>query len=188
LLVKGDLDAAIAELRETIRLQGGKGGFAAYVLGDALYAKGEAGAAVPYYRECLRDSPNWVEPRLGLANALRDLGRFDEGLAEYRELTRRHPKNVPSLSGAAWLLATIPEPRSRNPEEALGYARRAREVRPDDPGLVNTLGVAEYYAEHYKEALATLQKSADLRNGGDEYDWFFLAMASLRLGDRESRR
>ena len=33
-----------------------------------------------------------------------------------------------------------------------------------------------------------LQKSMELRKGGDSFDWFFLAMAYGRLGDTEKAR
>jgi hypothetical protein len=36
-----------------------------------------------------------------------------------------------------------------------------------------------------KEAIQELEKSMELRNGGDSFDWFFLAMANWQLGERE---
>lgn len=43
-------------------------------------------------------------------------------------------------------------------------------------------------AGHWDEAIAALQKSMDLRNGGMSADWFFLAMAHLQLGHKEEAR
>jgi Flp pilus assembly protein TadD len=47
------------------------------------------------------------------------------------------------------------------------------------------LGIALYRAGNFTEALSTLQKSAELRQGGDAADWFFLAMACHKLNQPE---
>ena len=39
-----------------------------------------------------------------------------------------------------------------------------------------------------EEALAALEKSMELRKGGDAFDWFFLAMAHGQLGEKEKAR
>ena len=51
-----------------------------------------------------------------------------------------------------------------------------------------TLGVALSYAGEWEEAVAALDKSMGLRNGGDSLDWFFLAIAHWQLGDRGQAR
>jgi uncharacterized protein HemY len=50
------------------------------------------------------------------------------------------------------------------------------------------LGVANYRAGHWGAAIEALEKSMELRNGGDGSDWFFLAMAHWQLGDRGRAR
>jgi hypothetical protein len=41
---------------------------------------------------------------------------------------------------------------------------------------------------NWKEAVAALEKLMKLRNGGDSFDWFFLAMARWQLGEKEKAR
>jgi tetratricopeptide (TPR) repeat protein len=48
--------------------------------------------------------------------------------------------------------------------------------------------VAHYRAANWKEALVALEKSLELRQGGNSSDWFFLAMAHWQRGDREQAR
>jgi hypothetical protein len=48
--------------------------------------------------------------------------------------------------------------------------------------------VARYRHGDDKEAIADLEESMRLRKGGDSFDWFFLAMAHWRLGDRDEAR
>jgi tetratricopeptide (TPR) repeat protein len=52
----------------------------------------------------------------------------------------------------------------------------------------NTLGAARYRAGNWDGAIAALEKSVELRQGGDSFDWFFLAMARWRRGDQEQGR
>ena len=40
----------------------------------------------------------------------------------------------------------------------------------------------------WNAALAAFEKSMQLRQGGDSYDWFFLAMAHWQLGDKQQSR
>jgi DNA repair protein RecN (Recombination protein N) len=68
-------------------------------------------------------------------------------------------------------------------DEALGeLAERAAGLAPKDGGIWNTLGVARYRAGDWKRAAEALEKSMELRAGGDAFDWFFLAMAHHQLG------
>ena len=48
--------------------------------------------------------------------------------------------------------------------------------------------MAHYWAGSWKDAVADLEKSMELRKGGDAYDWFFLAMAHWRLGNKAEPR
>jgi uncharacterized protein HemY len=52
----------------------------------------------------------------------------------------------------------------------------------------STLGMARYRAGKFRGAIEALEQSARLRDGGDGYDLFFLAMAHWQLGDKEQAR
>jgi len=45
--------------------------------------------------------------------------------------------------------------------------------------------VVHYRAGNWKDAIAALEKSMELRKSGDSNDWFFLAMAHWQLGDQD---
>ncbi len=84
----------------------------------------------------------------------------------------------------AWNLANATG-SSRNPERALALARRAVELAPNQAHYLNTLGVAQYRAGQYAEAIATLDRSLAAGHGAsDGYDLFFQAMAHWQLGDK----
>ncbi len=61
-------------------------------------------------------------------------------------------------------------------------------MAPNDGTNWNTLGVAQYRAGQFKEAVTTLTKSMEFRSGGDANDWFFLAMAHWQLKNKEEAR
>jgi serine/threonine protein kinase/WD40 repeat protein len=84
----------------------------------------------------------------------------------------------------AWNLANATG-SSRNPERALTLARRAVELAPNWADYLNTLGVAQYRAGRFAEAIATLDRSLAAGQGqSDGYDLLFQAMAQWQLGHR----
>jgi tetratricopeptide (TPR) repeat protein len=87
----------------------------------------------------------------------------------------------------AWELATCAEPKLRDPAQAVTLARRAVELAPNAGGYWRTLGVAHYRAGSCEQAAVTLRMSMELGEGGG-VDWFFLAMALWKLGDRDAAR
>jgi tetratricopeptide (TPR) repeat protein len=70
----------------------------------------------------------------------------------------------------------------------LRLAKQATEKAPKNGNLWNTLGVAHYRSGNWQDAIDAIQKSLDLRKGGDSYDFFFLTMAHWQLGDKDQAR
>ncbi len=98
---KGDLEGAIAELREAIRLKPDDAK-AHYSLGVALRAKGDLDAAIPELREAIRLKPDFAEAHYNLGFALEGKGEkqapYHDGtgqaaLAEYRKASELDPGN-----------------------------------------------------------------------------------------------
>jgi tetratricopeptide (TPR) repeat protein len=92
------------------------------------------------------------------------------------------------LNNFAWLLATCPEITLRSSKDAVRYAARAVEMAPRQGTIWNTLGVSYYRAGEWEEAKNALYRSMELRNEGDSFDWFFLALVHLKLGHTERAR
>jgi serine/threonine protein kinase/tetratricopeptide (TPR) repeat protein len=106
-------------------------------------------------------------------------------------LSRKAIQLVPNGSHAnelAWYLATHADPQFRDPATAVELARVAVDVQPTVGRYWNTLGVARYRAGDCKAAIADLEKSMELHNGGDSFDWFFLAMSHWQLGNKDEAR
>jgi serine/threonine protein kinase/WD40 repeat protein len=105
------------------------------------------------------------------------------------EAALAHRPDQPDIRGGlaqrcnnyAWILANATG-SSRNPERALALARRSVELAPTQAMYINTLGVAQYRAGRYAEAIATLDRSLATGYGAsDGHDLFFQAMAHWHL-------
>jgi tetratricopeptide (TPR) repeat protein len=84
----------------------------------------------------------------------------------------------------AWVLASAPG-SSGDPQRALTLSRRSLELGPNRALYLNTLGVAQYRAGRYAEAIATLDRSLTAGHGqSDGYDLLFQAMAHWQLGHK----
>jgi tetratricopeptide (TPR) repeat protein len=67
-------------------------------------------------------------------------------------------------------------------------AKKAVEIAPDVKYAWNTLGAAYYRADEWVKSVTALEKSMEIRDGGDSFDWFFLAMAHQKLGHEKEAR
>jgi tetratricopeptide (TPR) repeat protein len=129
-----------------------------------------------------------IRTRLRQARLQAKLGNYHQAAKYYRQAVQVDPKNAEANNGLAWFLATCAEPSLRDGHEAVLLAKKAVAAESRGGDWWNTLGVAYYRVGDYKAATLTLEKSMKFRSGGDSYDWFFLAMAHWKLGNREEAR
>jgi WD40 repeat protein len=114
---------------------------------------------------------------------------YEPLVADLETALARHPEHrqirgmlAQYLNNVAWGLATA-SGSARESQRALALARRAVELAPKMAIFLNTLGVAQYRAGQFTEAIATLEKSLAASKGeSDAFDLFFLAMARHKLG------
>ena len=68
-------------------------------------------------------------------------------------------------------------------------ATKASQLQPMGSQILNTLGVAQYRAENWQDAIHTLLKSEELApNNRTGFNAFFLAMAYWHLNQMEDAR
>ena len=115
-----------------------------------------------------------------------ELGRFDDAIASLTTAIEAG-SSTNALNSLAWRLATRPEEKLRDANQAVKLAKLAVKLQPTRNNW-NTLGAASYRAVNWNESVDALQKSMEFSNGGDSFDWFFLAMASWQLDQKEEAR
>jgi serine/threonine protein kinase/tetratricopeptide (TPR) repeat protein len=131
-----------------------------------------------------------------LASILMNHGHLAQARKLFEEVIDRnrkrlgpdHQETLKSMGGLAWTLVVSADPKLRDPARGIQLAKEVAEKAPKDGNNWNTLGVAYYRAGDWKKALTALETSAELRGGGDSFDWFFLAMTHWQLGHKDEAR
>ena len=137
-----------------------------------------------------------------LGRSLKNQGRFGEAKTTWLralELLQQQTNvrgGVPAnrrewadcANDLAWLLATVSDPAVRDPAGAASLAREAAKAYPECGTYWNTLGAVYYRAGDFKAAVAALARSIALTQGGTAFDYFFLAMAHMKLENQEQAR
>jgi tetratricopeptide (TPR) repeat protein len=96
--------------------------------------------------------------------------------------------NTATRNDCAWVLANCPVLTVRDPAKAVLLAREAVDLMPSAGPYWNTLAVALYRAGDWPGSITAAKKSLELRDGGDSFDWFFLAMSHWKLDQKDEAR
>jgi Flp pilus assembly protein TadD len=160
---KGQLDEAVAELRQSIALDP-KDAKAHSNLGTILCDnKHDLVGAIACFRQAIAFDPKNADAHYNLGNALRAKGQLDEAMAEYRQAIALDPKNADAHNNLGIAL------RAKGQlDEAMAEYRQAIALDPKHANAHNGLGVAlhdkgqldEAMAE-YRQAMALDPKNAD---------------------------
>jgi len=168
-------------------------------LGRVLAASGKAGEAEESYRQAVnllesssKEFPysayhrlDLVRSYLQLVGLLCELGRQSDAAEPYRKALDLDSEDPAINNQLARFLATSPELPLRTATQATRLAKKAVDAWQESHDCWNTLGVAHYRDGDNRAAVAALEKAMSLRSGGNSFDWFFLAMAHWRLGERD---
>ena len=110
---------------------------------------------------------------------------FDSARISISRALALKPQDPNACNNLAWLLATGPAP-VRDPEKAIELAQTAMEndVVSKRSINANTLGVAQYRAGKFQDALEMLKESLTTQTQESQpFDLYFLSMCSSKLGD-----
>ena len=86
----------------------------------------------------LANVPDDTDMRLVLANKYLAAGELERARVHYAKVILLAPNNVVALNNLAWVSLQLGHPKA-----GLGYAERAHLLEPDDPRVIDTLGLAQ---------------------------------------------
>jgi tetratricopeptide (TPR) repeat protein len=182
---KAELDDAAAAYSKVIELEPGNNG--------AWYNRGLVYQKLGQWQEALDDFSRilQVAPKDGTALRARAevhaaMGEWAKAIADYEKaiaVDRPWPGPIDKAmpyDGLAWLLATCPDARFRDPARAVVLARKAIElISPESIRRFNTtLGLAYYRVGDPRSAIAALGQS----RFPDGVDWLLLALCHQKVG------
>ncbi len=187
LRAKGDVPGAIASCLRAIELDPQLAG-AFNTLGNAYMQGGQPAKAIAAFRRAIELRPMDELYRSNLTINMAEQGDIGGAITAYREWIAALPDSVSALNSFAWLLATCPDEKFRNPEEAVRLASRAVELAPKEGNSWNTLGVALCRQGEHLKCVDALRHSMELRKGGDANDWLFLAISLQSSGNADEAK
>ena len=169
--IGGDVEAAERAFEEAIRLDP-KLFEAWYFYARHSFVQGDLEKAARLFEEAIRVRPDDFQAPLLVAQIYEALGRPDDaratrrrGVALVSDRVELHPDDSRALyMGANGLVAL------GDKERGLAWARRAREIAPDEPMLLYNLGCIYSLAGEIGEALDCLERAAAL--GLTQKGWF----------------
>jgi Flp pilus assembly protein TadD len=153
---QGDLDGALAEFREAIRLDP-KPALPHLNLGCALADRGDWDGALAELREAARLEPKSTLPHLNLGIALRKMGDLDGAVIELREAVRLDPKHALSHNNLGVALE-----RTGDLAGAVAAYREAVRLDPKCAYAHNNLGAALAGRGDQDGAVAAYREAARL--------------------------
>jgi tetratricopeptide (TPR) repeat protein len=83
------------------------------------------------------------------------LGRIDQLEADLKIILKTEPDNAHALNALGFTLAD----QTDRYEEAYGYIKRAIEIMPEDPAIIDSLGWVYYRMGNYEESIRLLRKA-----------------------------
>ncbi len=162
LLQEGKVDQAIAQFQKALLIDPdsveARGN-----LGNVMLQEGKVDEAIACYQKALQLSPHNANLYNNLGNALSRQGHFEQSIAHYQAAIKLEPNNPSFLNNLAWLLATCPEARVRNGQQAVQLAERVCQLTDyEQPQLICTLAAAYAETGRFEDAVAASGKAHEL--------------------------
>jgi Flp pilus assembly protein TadD len=126
-------------------------------IGAAAHAGGDLATAVGVYRRAAEMDTSSVAPFVALGNTLLELGQVNEAIVAYNSGLARTARDPEALRGLAraYLLSGKPQLAG----EPLSIAFKDT---PDDPKLLQLIGVADDFTNQHDEAQARYRRGLEL--------------------------
>jgi tetratricopeptide (TPR) repeat protein len=182
LTAEGKWDSAEAELQKTLQLDPNFS--SAYdLLVQTYLATNKLPQAVSQLQAEVSKNPNNSAALMTLALVYERTKDFPKARDAYEKLLSIAPNFVPALNNLAYLYTE----RLNDLAKAFDLARKARDLRGQDPSIGDTFGWVLYKRGEYQQALTILQESAEKAADSPEIQ-FHLGMAAYMMGQTDIAR
>jgi len=112
-------------------------------------------AAMDLYSEGLQEFPGHSDLLYARALMAEEIDRIDLLEADLKLILSEDPENASALNALGYTLAD----HNSRVEEAFGYIKKALEIRPDDPAVMDSMGWVQFRMGNYAEAETYLRKA-----------------------------
>ncbi len=136
----------------------------AYVgLGRVCHMLGRWDDAIQYFTSAVELEPSSADIVCSRGDLHADMGNYGEALTDYARTIELDPEFAHAYRNGAWLLATCPDERFLDPENAVLGAQQALEYSYGEQHVaLDTLAAALASNDQFDEAITTLTKAVDL--------------------------
>ena len=125
-------------------------------LADGARSGGDPINALNIYRKAREMRPTAIEPIIGQAGAMVELGAYEEAVAAYQDALKISPSHPDALRGLGSVFIALDQP-----ELALAQYDSALRNAPDDPRNLNGRGVALDLLGRHEEARTAYRTASD---------------------------
>jgi tetratricopeptide (TPR) repeat protein len=134
-----------------------------YALGTSLAKYGNHPAAAAQFTEAVRIEPESPDAHLQLAQTQARMGQVEKAITHFEAALSLRPEWPEALNNLAWLLATSPDPKLRDPERALDLARQAKALADYKmPLVLDTLAAAQAGVGDFDQAEQNATQAAQM--------------------------
>jgi Flp pilus assembly protein TadD len=154
-----------------------------YSLARILLSNNKPEEAILQYQEILKKDPKQAGPHMMIGIIYETGEQFDMAEKHYREALNLNPRFAFAANNLAYILAT----KSENLQEAMEYANLAKELLPDDPNVMDTLGWIYYRQGLFDFALEELRGASE-KLQDNPIVHYHLGMAYYKKGQLENAR
>jgi tetratricopeptide (TPR) repeat protein len=152
-------------------------------LAQTYYQAGKIGQAIKEYESVLAKEPQSTQALMMLGVIHESKQEHDKARARYEEILKFNAQFAPAANNLAWILVE----HGGNLDVALAHAQTARERRPDDPYVADTIGWIYYKKHAYLLAVSLLREAAE-RLSHEPLVQYHFGMALYKSGDHASAK
>lgn len=126
-------------------------------LGAASHANSDLPTALTFYRRAAQLDPTAAAPLVAAGNTLLEMGQPDEAIVAYGAALKRKDRDPEALRGLARAYLMTGKPELAGHPLATAF-----QDTPNDPKLLEMIGVADDFAAQHEEAQARYRRGLEL--------------------------